>query len=55
MRVVALAFALSFLVAGPVVAGCWGTTHTAGTSDQTLTTAEAPIQTPVPEPTKSDG
>jgi len=50
MRIVALAFALTFL-AGAASAGCWsGTTADSGT--KSTTTAEAPIHTPVPvEPT----
>jgi hypothetical protein len=53
MRVVALAFALTVLVGGTAAAGCWGTTHTVDAGKDEVTTAEAPIQTPVPE-TKTD-
>jgi len=55
MRVVALAFALTLFAAGGAVAGCWSnSTHTADAADEKMTTAQAPIQTPVPAEDKSD-
>jgi hypothetical protein len=48
MRVTALAFALA-LLAAPAAAGCWGANTVADGGDETITTAEAPIQTPLPE------
>ncbi len=53
MRVTALAFALA-LLAAPATAACWGAGQVADTGDDTITTAEAPIQTPVPETTDND-
>lgn len=55
MRVVALAFALTLFAAGGAVAGCWSnTTQTVDADKDTLTTAQAPIQTPVPAEDNSD-
>jgi len=53
MRVTALAFALA-LLAAPAAAGCWSAGQVADTDDGTITTAEAPIQTPAPETTDND-
>jgi len=53
MRVVALAFALSLLTVGAASAGCWGSNVTAD-SGKSITTAEAPIQTPTPKTGDSD-
>jgi hypothetical protein len=52
MRVVALTFALTLLAANVAAAACWSE-QVVDTSDKTLTTAEAPIQTPAPT-TESD-
>lgn len=49
MRVAALACALALLAANTASAGCWSAGQVADTSDRTITTAEAPIQTPLPE------
>ncbi len=55
MRVTALAFALALLAANTAAAGCWGSSaQVADSGDATITTAEAPIQTPVPAETDSE-
>lgn len=55
MRVTALAFALALLAANTAAAGCWsGSAQVADGADSTITTAEAPIQTPVPTETAGD-
>ena len=54
MRVTALAFALALLAANTAAAGCWSSNQVAETDDRTITTAEAPIQTPLPETTDSE-
>ena len=50
MRITALAFALTLMV-GPALACSYGTT--ASTKSAPVTTAEAPIQTPVPSEVRS--
>ena len=55
MRITALAFALAFLAANTAAAQCWsGKATVADTNDSTITTAEAPIQTPLPETADSE-
>jgi hypothetical protein len=48
MRLTALAFALALLAANTAAAQCMSG-QVAGTGDKAMTTAQAPLQTPVPE------
>jgi hypothetical protein len=54
MRVTALAFALALLAANTATAACWDAGQVADTGDTTITTAKAPIQTPVPSTADSE-